>query len=90
MSRILLWSVVGVVLLAAVVIGLALAPKVALLIIVAVGIAALVVRLAFWRRLRGSSEAERDGAAKDLARGEQMQTFQRDKARHTGSGPWGS
>ena len=90
MSRILLWSAVGVVLLAAVVIALALAPKVAVLIIVAVGIAALVVRFAFWMRLRGSSDAEHDGAAEDLARGEQMQTFQRDKARHTGPGPWGS
>ena len=87
MSRILLWSAVGVVLLAAVVIALALAPKVAVLIIVAVGIAAQVVRLAFWMRLRGSSDAERDGAAEDLARGEHMQTFQRDKARHTGPGP---
>ncbi len=90
MSRILLWSFVGVVLLAAVVIALAVAPKVAVLIIVAVGIAALVVRFAFWLRLRGSSEAGHDGAAADLARGEQMQTFQRDKARHTGPGPWGS
>ena len=87
MSRILLWSVVGVVLLAAVVIAIALAPKVAVLVIVAVGIAALAVRLAFWMRLRGSSEAERDGAAGDRARDEQMQTFQRDKARHTGPGP---
>ena len=90
MSRILLWSVVGVVLLAAVVIALALAPKVTVLVIVAVGIAALAVRLAFWMRLRGFSEAERDGAAEDPARDEQMQTFQRDKARHTGPGPWGS
>ena len=90
MSRILLWSAVGVVLLAAVVIALALAPKVAVLIIVGVGVAALVVRLAFSMRLRGSSDAERDGAAEDLARGEQMQTLQRDRARHTGPGPWGS
>jgi len=80
MSRILLWSVVGVVLLAAVVIALALAPKVAVLVIVAVGIAALAVRLALWMRLQGFSAAERDGAAGDLVRDEQMQTLQRDKA----------
>jgi hypothetical protein len=53
---------------------------------VTAGVAALVVRLAFWMGLRGSSHAERDEASEDVAGGEQMQTFQRDKARHTGPG----
>ena len=90
MSRILIWSAVGVALLAAIVIALALAPKVAILVIVAVGILALVLRLALWKRVRGSADGERDATDEDLERGKAMQTFQRDKVRHTGPGPWGS
>ncbi len=69
---------------------LAVSPKVAVLVIVAVGILALAIRLALWLRLRGSPDAERDATDEDLERGEAMQTFQRDKARHTGPGPTGS
>ena len=90
MSRLLIWSAVGVALLAAIVIALALAPKVAVLLIVAVGILALVIRLALWISRRGSPEGERDAAGEDLERDRAMQTFQRDKARHSGPGPWGS
>jgi len=90
MARILTWSAVGAAVLVAIVIALALAPKVAVLVIVAVGILALVIRLAMWIRLRGSPAGERDAPDDDLERGEAMQTHQRDKARHTGPGPWGS
>ena len=87
MSRMLLWSLLAVAALAGVVIALALAPKMAVLVIVVVGVLALVVRLALWIRLRGSPEGKRGARDEDVARGEQMQTFQRDKARHTGPGP---
>ena len=87
MSRMLLWSLLAIAALAGVVIALALAPKVAALIIVAVGIIALVIRLVLWIRQRGSPEWQRDASGEDTARGEQMQIFQRDKARHTGPGP---
>jgi hypothetical protein len=90
MSRILVWSIVAVGLLAGVVIALALAPKAAILVIVAVGILALAIRLALWIRLRGSPEAKGDARGEELDRGDAMQAFQRDKARHTGPGPWGS
>ncbi len=90
MSRMLLWSVLAVTALAAVVIALALAPKVAVLVIVTVGVLALAIRLVMWIRLRGSDEGRGDARGADVARGEQMQTLQRDKARHTGPGPWGS
>jgi membrane protein implicated in regulation of membrane protease activity len=90
MTRMVIWSAVGVALLAAVVIALALAPKVAVLFIVAVGILALVLRLALWIGRRGSADGESDATGDDLERGEAMQTFQHDKARHTGPGPWGS
>jgi hypothetical protein len=90
MLRILIWSAVGVALLAAIVIALALAPRAIVLVIAAVGILALVVRLALWIRVRGSAEGARDAADEDLERGTAMQTFQRDKARHGGPGPWGS
>jgi hypothetical protein len=83
----LLWSVLAVVALAGIVIALALAPKAAVLVIVAVGVIALGVRLALWIRLRGSAEAKSDARGEDLDRGDAMQTFQRDKARHTGPGP---
>jgi hypothetical protein len=87
MSRMLLWSLLAIAALGGVVIALVLAPKVAVLVIVAVGILALAVRLVLWIRLRGSPEGRRDASGEDVARGEQMQTFQRDKARHTGPGP---
>jgi len=56
MSRILIWSAVGFAVLAAIVVALALFPKVAVLLIVAVGILALVARLGVdfcqpWRHL---------------------------------------
>ena len=88
MSRLLLWSALAVAALVGIVIALALAPKVVVLVIVAVGILALAIRLALWIRLRGSPEGERDARGEDLERGEAMQAFQRDKARHTGPGPW--
>ena len=87
MSRMLLWSLMAVAALVGVVIALALAPKVAVLVIIAVGLLALAIRLVLWIRLRGSPEGERDPSGEDIARGEQMQTFQHDKARHTGPGP---
>ena len=90
MPRILLWAVGGAALLAGIVIALALAPRMAVLAIVAIGILALIVRLAFWRHLRGSRDGARDVADEDSERGAQMQTFQRDKARHSGFGPMGS
>jgi hypothetical protein len=90
MTRMVIWSAVGVALLAAVVIALTLAPKVAVPFIVALGILALVIRLALWIGRRGSSDGEPGETGDDLERGEAMQTFQRDKARHTGPGPWGS
>ena len=86
----LIWAVLGVALLAIMVIGPALFPRVAVLIIVAGGILALIVRLAFWGRLRGSPDAGRAVAGEDIERDAQMQTLQRGKARHTGPGPMGS
>ena len=90
MSRILIWSAVGSAVLAAIVVALALVPRVAVLLIVAVGILALVMRLALWISRRGSPEGGCDVTGADLERDRTMQTFQRDKARHTGPGPWGS
>ena len=90
MVRILVWSAVGSAALAAIVVALALFPKVAVLLIVAVGILALVARLALWISRRGSPEGECDATGADLERDRAMQTFQRDKARHTGPGPGGS
>ena len=75
---------------AAIVVALALVPRVAVLLIVAVGILALVVRLALWIGRRGSPEGGCDATGADLERDKAMQTFQRDKARHTGPGPGGS
>ena len=88
MSRMLIWSAVAVAALVGIVIALSLAPRVAVLVIVAVGILALAVRLALWIRFRGSPEGEHDARGEETERGEAMQTFQRDKARHTGPGPW--
>ncbi len=65
MTRMLIWSAVGVALLAAVVIALALAPKVAVLFIVAVGILALVIRVALWIGRRGSSDGESNATGDD-------------------------
>ena len=90
MSRILIWSAVGSAALAAIVVALALVPRVAVLLIVAVGILALVVRLALWIGRRGSPEGGCDATGADLERDKAMQTFQRDKARHVGPGPGGS
>ena len=86
----LVWAFSGAALLAAVVIALALAPRVAVLAIVATGLLALIARLVSWRRLRGSPDTTRDPADEDIERGAQMQTFERDRARHTGPGPMGS
>ena len=72
MARILIWSALGV----------------AVLVIIAVGILALVIRLAMWVRLRASRAGKRDATDEDLERDKAMQIFQRDKARHTGPGPW--
>ena len=90
MPRILWWAVAGAVLLAAIVIALALAPRIAVLAVFALGLLALIVRLVFWRRLRRPADAAFGAADDDAERGVQMQTFQRDKARHTGPGPMGS
>ena len=87
MSRILLWSALAVAALVGVVIALALAPRVAVLVIAAVGILALAIRLALWIRFRGSPEDERDMRGEDVERGDAMQTLQRDKARHAGPSP---
>ena len=87
MSRMLLWALLAIAALAGVVIAFALAPKVAVLVIVVVGVLALAVRLVLWIRLRGSPEGKRTARGEDIARDQQMQTFQRDKARHTPPGP---